>query len=115
MSVKAIGFRAILKPLEVEKYSKGGIALAVDERLEMNAQVIGVVVELGPDFAKDYKPSVPAWGLKPGDRVFYARYAGKWVKDPDTLEEFLIVNDEDIVAKVEDSPDAGSVVAAQET
>jgi co-chaperonin GroES (HSP10) len=35
-----------------------------------------------------------------GDTVFYAKYAGKWIRDPETDEEFLIVNDEDIVAKV---------------
>ena len=114
MAVRAIGFRAILSPQEVETTTKGGLVLALDERLEMNAQVVGTIVELGPDFAKDYKPSLPAWGLKAGDKVFYARYAGKWIKDPATQKEYLVVNDEDIVAKVEETEDASPVLATKE-
>ena len=32
-----------------------------------------------------------------GDRVVYARYAGKYIVDPETHEEFLILNDEDVI------------------
>ena len=114
MAVKAIGYKAILKPDEVLKYSKGGIALAVDARLEANAQVVGTIIDLGEDFAVAYKPKTPQWGLKVGDKVYYAKYAGKWVTDPITEEEFLIVNDEDICAKVEGGQDGSDVVATKE-
>lgn len=104
--IKAIGFRALIKPDEVVKKTAGGIYLALDERMELNAQVVGTIVEIGPDFAVAFRPTLPAWGLKPGDKVFYAKYAGKWVKDPETEEEFLFVNDEDIVGKVETKNEA---------
>lgn len=111
--VKATGFRAIVVPDTVEKMSKGGIALALDERMEANAQVVGTLVDIGEDFATAFKPKTPQWGLRVGDKVFYAKYAGKWVKDPYNGKEYLIINDEDIVCKVEeDTPDASPVVEA---
>jgi co-chaperonin GroES (HSP10) len=108
--IKPVGFTAIVLPKEVMKYSKGGIALAVDEVMERNAQVMGTLIEMGEDFAKAYKPGTPQWGLKAGDTVIYAKYAGKWVRDPDTQTEYLIVLDSDIVAKYEPNPD--TVVAS---
>lgn len=113
MPFKARGFRAIVRPFEVEKMSKGGIALALDERMELNAQVMGKVVDLAEDFAKDFKPSTPAWGLKIGDVVVYAKYAGKWVKDPQTGEELLFINDEDVVGTYEEVTVDSPVVATE--
>lgn len=115
MAVRALGFRVVIRPDKFEEITKGGIVLAVDERMEMNAQTTGVIVELGEDFAKDFKPRTSYWGLQPGDRVFYAKYAGKWVKDPETNEELLILNDEDIVAKAEGEPHGSDVVASEKT
>lgn len=116
MPFKAIGFRAIVEPFEVEKVSKGGIDLsALDEKMERNAQVMGKLVKIGEDFAKDYKPTTPQWGLKIGDIVVYAKFAGKWVKDPKTGVEQLYINDEDVVGTYEEDEDASPVVAAEET
>ena len=112
MPFKAIGFRAIVRPHEVEKMSKGGIALAIDEVMERNAQVMGKLLDIGPDFAKDYKPSHPAWGLKVGDIVVYAKYAGKWVKDPQTADEVLYINDEDVVGQYVEGQNDSPVVAS---
>lgn len=100
MTIRAIGYKAIVKPDEVLKYSKGGIALAVDARMEANAQVVGTLVDIGEDFAAAYRPKTPFWGLAVGDRIYYAKYAGKWVLDPTTQEEFLIINDEDVCGKI---------------
>ena len=96
--IKAIGFKVIIKPKEIKKYSAGGIELALDERMEKRAQDIGTIVQFGEDFAKDYNPTTKYWGLKPGDQVYYAKYAGKWIDDPDTGEELLVLHDEDICA-----------------
>lgn len=115
MPFKAVGFRAIVEPFEVEKVSKGGIDLsALDERMERNAQVMGKLVEIGEDFAKDYKPTSRAWGLKLGDIVVYAKYAGKWVKDPQTGKESLYINDEDVVGKYEEEESGAALVASEE-
>ena len=102
MAIKAIGFRVIVKPKEVEEKTESGIVLAVDKGMEERAQVVGTIVHIGDDFADAYRPKVARWGLKEGDKVYYAKYAGKWVEDPQTKEQLLVLNDEDIVAKLED-------------
>lgn len=99
MALKAVAFRVILKVKEVEEKSKGGIVLAIDKKLERQAYTQGTVIDIGPDAWAAYKPSQPFAGLKIGDVVFFAKYSGKWIADPETDEEYLIVNDEDIVAK----------------
>jgi co-chaperonin GroES (HSP10) len=112
--IKAVGFRVIVRPRPVEEV-RNGIILAVDKGMEERAQVLGTIVDIGEDFASAFAPKSPFWGLSVGDNVFYAKYAGKWVTDPDTQEQLLIMNDEDIVAVVREAPDASSVVATQET
>lgn len=95
-----IGFVAMIEVEEVQKYSKGGIALVTDEVMERNAQTIGKILAFGEDFGVAYKPQTPRWGLQVGDKVIYAKHAGKWVKDPETGKEYLFVLDSDIVGKV---------------
>lgn len=99
MAIKPIAYLALVKPDPVEEKSKGGIILTVDKKMEERAQVSGVLLELGEDFAAAFKPKTPFWGLKPGDRVLYAKYAGKWVDDEETGEKLLFLRDEDIVGK----------------
>lgn len=99
--IKAVGFRIIVQPKKVENMSKGGIALPINEQLEEQAQVLGTIIDIGEDVAVAYKPKTPFWGLKVGDQIYYAKYAGKWVQDPDTKEQVLIINDEDVCAKLE--------------
>ena len=104
MALKAVAFRVLLKVKEVQQESDGRhgvkIALAVDAKLERQAYTEGTVVDIGEDAFAAFKPKSEFAGLKVGDRVFYAKYAGKWIDDPETNESFLVVNDEDIVAKV---------------
>lgn len=99
--IKAIGFRIVVKPKEVEEVTAGGIVLAVDTQLEEQAQVLGTIIDIGEDVAVAFRPATKHWGLKVGDQVYYAKYAGKWIQDPDTKEQVLVLNDEDIVAKLE--------------
>lgn len=101
MTIRAIGFLAVLKPDEVVEKTDWGLHIVQDKKMEKYAQVVGTIVELGPDFAAAFKPSIPQWGLKVGDKVLYAKHAGKHVVDPETGEEFLIVLDNDIVGKIE--------------
>jgi co-chaperonin GroES (HSP10) len=54
----------------------------------------GTVVAIGPTAYKDFNSEVP---IKIGDRIAYARYSGKIIHDPSTGEEFVALNDEDIV------------------
>jgi len=97
MSWKGIAFRALVRPDEVEMKTESGIVLAVDEKLEKNAQTTGTIVVLGEDFAAAFKPKTPFWGLKVGDKIHYPKYAGKWVRHSKTKEELLAINDEDVI------------------
>jgi co-chaperonin GroES (HSP10) len=100
--LKAIAHRIIIKPDPVEEVTSSGIVLATNKKLEQGATVIGTIVDIGEDAWKAFKPRTAYAGLNIGDRVFYAKYAGKMIQeDPQNEDEiYLVVNDEDIVCKV---------------
>lgn len=89
----------LIKPDEVETKTASGIVIPdlVTEK-ERKAMEYGTVVTVGPRAFIDYgrDPTI----LKGGDRVSYARYSGKVIKDTDGIE-YVLVNDLDILAKVE--------------
>lgn len=89
----------LIKPDEVETKTASGIVIPdlVTEK-ERKAMEYGTVVTVGPRAFIDYgrDPTI----LKGGDRVSYARYSGKVIKDTDGIE-YVLVNDVDILAKVE--------------
>lgn len=95
------GHRVLIKADPIEKTTTGGIVIVMDERLAKADQMRGTIVGVGPQawkaFSKDYTGE--PWASE-GDRVLYARYAGKEVEDPTTGEIFVIVNDEDVVAVI---------------
>jgi len=88
----------VILPDSVEQTSAGGIIIPeqVTER-ERKAVEYGTVVRVGPRAFMDYGrgPDI----LSTGDRVSYARYAGKTVTDTDG-KEYLLVNDQDILCLV---------------
>lgn len=57
----------------------------------------GIVLAIGTTAFRDFggEPNCQV-----GDYVAYARHAGKWEKDPDTGEDLLIINDEDVVCRI---------------
>lgn len=97
--LKAIAFRIIIRPDPVETKTKSGIIVQVNEEDYAGATTVGTIVDIGPDAWKAYNPSATYAGLRVGDRVFYAKYAGKTIFDEDTKERFLCLNDEDITCK----------------
>jgi co-chaperonin GroES (HSP10) len=82
-----------------ESAKKLGIVLQKDKR-EQAAVVKGTVVSIG-----DMAFHAPVGNGTPwcavGDRVYYAKFAGKDVVDPATKEELLLLNDEDLCARME--------------
>jgi len=60
----------------------------------------GTVVAIGPMAWKlpHFGYGSPEWQpwCKVGDEVVFGKYAGKLIKHPDTKEEFMIINDDDI-------------------
>lgn len=55
----------------------------------------GVVVAIGPTAYRDFNTDVP---IKVGDVVAFARFSGKTIVDPKDNEEYVALNDEDLVA-----------------
>jgi co-chaperonin GroES (HSP10) len=55
----------------------------------------GVVVAIGPTAYRDFQTDVP---IKVGDTVAFAKFSGKVIEDPETSEEYVALNDEDVVA-----------------
>lgn len=115
MTIEAVGHRVLVKPEAVAKRSAGGIDLsAMNTKMEVNATTVGTVLSIGPEAwasfnrAAGFPPDRP-WA-KVGDKVSYAKYAGKWITDPDDPEgDYLMVNDEDIVGKVRKTQDETNV------
>lgn len=96
------GHKVLVKPDETEKKSKGGIIFAgVDERLEKANMQVGMLVAYGKQawraFSNDFT-GLP-WA-EVGDYVLWSRFAGKIIIDPVDGEEYMILNDEDIIARI---------------
>ena len=94
MKLKPLADRVVIKSLETEEVTKGGIVLAptAKEKPQM-AEVLAV----GPGGVVDGK-EVTMY-VHVGDKVVYAKYAGTEVKLDGT--EYIIVRQNDILAVVE--------------
>ncbi len=55
----------------------------------------GIVVAIGSTAYRDFHTDIP---IKVGDYVAFAKYSGKVIADPKDDEEYVALNDEDIVA-----------------
>lgn len=109
MKVEAVGHRVLILPDPVKK-SQGGILLAVDNKLEQGATTTGTVLQIGSDAFYDYRPShipLDRWEkwVKVGDRVVYAKYAGRFIDTEEKDEHndpiyVVVMNDIDIFAKI---------------
>ena len=94
MTMKPLGDRVVIKNMEAEETTKGGIILtAAAKEKPLMAEVIAV----GPGGVVDGK-EVPMQ-VKVGEKVIYSKYAGTEVKMDG--EEFIIVKQSDILAIVE--------------
>ena len=106
MALKPVTHRIIVKPDSIEdkdeyfaKAKKLGIVIHQDEQArEQSAVDTGTVMMIGLTAFKEF-------GLDPnhisvGDKVVYARYAGKAITDPQDKIKYLALNDEDIIAIV---------------
>lgn len=92
MKVKPIQDRIVVKEVETEKKSPGGLILAGSAADKPNQ---GIVLGVGPGIVKDdgvlYVP-----GVNEGDKVLFVQGAGQLVKVDD--EEFRILQETDILA-----------------
>jgi chaperonin GroES len=93
MEIRPLGDRIVVKPLEAENKSKGGIVLPdTAKEKPQEAKVVAVgkgkVLENG---------TVQAPEVKVGDKVLYGKYSGNEITTKEG-EELLILREEDILA-----------------
>jgi co-chaperonin GroES (HSP10) len=87
---------------EVYKRAKAaGLTLQLDRAVRAQESVdSGVILSVGPTAWKDF--GGVAWA-QPGDRVVFARMAGKSIEDPaDKETHYIVINDEDCVAVIKE-------------
>ena len=96
MKLKPLGDRVLVKRLEEEVMTKGGIIIP-DSAKEQPMK--GEIVAVGPgkigDDGKNMKMNV-----KKGQNILFNKYAGTEIKVED--EEFLIMREDDILGVIED-------------
>lgn len=96
MKIKPIGDRVLVKQLEPEEKSKGGIILpdtAKEKPKEGKVKAVGTgkILENG---------KIQPLNVKAGDHILFSSYAGTEVRIDD--EEYLIMKEEDILAIISD-------------
>ncbi|MDD5501484.1 MAG: co-chaperone GroES [Dehalococcoides mccartyi] len=90
--LEPLGDRVIIKPLETEEVSKGGIILP-DTAKEKPQE--GEIIAIGPGKIKDDGARIPM-EVKVGDKVMFAKYAGTEIKLGE--EKLMIMSQSDIMA-----------------
>lgn len=94
MKIRPLNDRVLVKRLEEEEVTKGGIIIP-DTAKEKPAE--GEVVAVGPGRLDDKGKRVPV-ELKAGDRVLFSKYGGTDVKLDG--KDYLILREDDILGVV---------------
>lgn len=94
MKVEPLADRVLVKPMEAEEKTKGGIVLP-DTAKEKPQQ--GEVVAVGKGKTLE-NGEVKPLEVKVGDKVLYGKYAGTEVTIDG--EEYLIIREDDILAVI---------------
>lgn len=98
MKIIPLMHRALVKPKQVETKTASGIILTESlTRKEQAGTDEGIILALGDTFGKDFGAEVIP---KVGDKVLFAKYAGKFIKDGDI--DLVLLNDDDLIAIVRD-------------
>lgn len=93
MEIKPLGDRIVVKPLEAENKSKGGIVLPdTAKEKPQEAKVVAVGKGKVLDSGAVHAPEV-----KVGDKVIFGKYSGNEFITKEG-EELLILREEDILA-----------------
>lgn len=106
-TIEPAGHRVLVKPEKVEdvdpaikRARAAGLDLSAvtNDKKEQEAVVFGIVLAIGSTAWKDPSLGGLPWA-KVGDRILFAKFAGKSV-ELDGQEPVLLLNDEDIVAVI---------------
>lgn len=94
--IKIVGDRLLVRAKEIEKKTESGIVLVQDETRLEKAVTSGTVVQVGPcAYEEDPEP----W-CKEGDRIVYGKYVGYWITDPETEDEYLVLDPHDVLCVI---------------
>jgi len=93
-SIRPLGDRVVVKPVEREERTKSGIVLP-DTAKEKPQE--GVVEAVGAGRILDNGTKVPV-ELQVGDKVLYAKYAGNEFKLDDV--DYLVISERDVLAVI---------------
>ena len=87
---------------EHKRLEKLGLVVAdTEDRKRAQAGVDqGTIVSFGPTAFKDFDTEVP---FKISDYIAFAKYSGKVITDPDDHLEYVVINDEDVVAIIKET------------
>ena len=94
MKIKPLGDRLLVKRIEEEAKSKGGIIIP-DSAKEKPMQ--GIVEAVGP--GKHEEGKLVPMNVKKGDKILFGKYSGNEVNIDDV--EFLIMREEDVLGIIE--------------
>lgn len=95
MNLKPLHDRILVKRLEEEQVTKGGIIIPDSAK---EKPIKGEVVAAGPGKVADDGKKI-AMSVTPGDKVIFNKYAGTEIKIDG--EELLIMREDDILAVIE--------------
>ena len=95
MKLRPLHDRIIVKRLEEERKSAGGIVIP-DTAAEKPSQ--GEVIAAGPG-KTDESGKLLAMGVKVGDKILFGKYSGTEVKVDG--EELVVMREEDVMAVIE--------------
>lgn len=93
VKIQPLGDRVVVKPLEKEEKTKGGIFLP-DTAKEKPQE--GKVLAVGPGKMSDDGKRLPM-DVAVGDVIIFAKYGGVEIKEDD--QELIILREADILAK----------------
>lgn len=90
VGIKPLGTRVVIKRVEAEEKTQGGIILAAQAKEQ---PLMAEVVAVGPGTADEKMQ------LAVGDKVIFAKYGGTEIKFEG--EDYIIMKQEEILAKIE--------------
>jgi chaperonin GroES len=98
VKIRPLGDRIVVEPIEEEETTFAGGKLVLPDTAKEKPQQ-GKVLAIGPDVESEDEDG-NVIGVRVGDVVLYAKYAGTTFKTPEG-KELLVVREDDILGVIE--------------
>lgn len=100
-NLRPLGDRILVRPVEAEEISAGGVVLPDSVREKSQK---GLVLAVGPGSRTLDGTLIPV-PLTPGETVVFAKYGGTEIKD-ESLEDLVLLRELDVLAVDDGAPTA---------